>query len=569
MSELGPSTKRIGCQIGAALLLLAFLLSALASAGAPATTALAQGAATNTPRPSLAELATQAAIAKSATPPPLPSVRFNDSVSWFREGIAYSLFVRSFRDSDGDGIGDLQGVIAQLDYLQGLGINTIWLLPVFKAGSYHGYDTTDYYNVNPDYGSNADLIALFEAAHARGMHILLDYVFNHTSDQHPYFRSAFRNPASEYAEYYRWFDAEQSTYDSFAGIRSLPRLNLESVKVRKFAFSVATYWLDPNGDGNTNDGADGYRADVATGLPVDFWRQLRVVINQVNPRAVLLGELWTEGPKIAEYLQGDAFNAAFDFPTYMALTGHHDRNGDGLLSGVGDQGLLGLNMRAMDVLKSAQSMMVRFSHNHDTNRILSDVQGDLLRARAAAVWLLTTPGVPILYYGEEIGMAGVKGNGPAYDEYRREPLDWYGTEDGPGMTRWFKPADRKNAPNDGISVEEQNGAADSMLALYQTLGNLRMQSPALRYGRGQIERGGPLYLLRRFEGDQFFLVAINFSGQAQTLGNISGLLSIDGQNYKPESLAVVLAQAAGNLTATVGESITLQPGGFVVLKAGK
>src|SRR5262249_11570293 len=147
--------------------------------------------------------ATPAATATAAPTPTLPPY---ETPAWFKTAVLYQIFVRSFYDSNGDGIGDLRGILQKLDYIQSLGANTLWLTPIFASPSYHGYDTTDYYAVNPDFGTKQDLSDLIAGVHSRGMHILLDYVASHTSSQFPYFKLALTNPSSPYSSWYIWTD---------------------------------------------------------------------------------------------------------------------------------------------------------------------------------------------------------------------------------------------------------------------------------------------------------------------------------------------------------------------------
>ncbi|MFQ3535778.1 MAG: alpha-amylase family glycosyl hydrolase [Aggregatilineales bacterium] len=506
-------------------------------------------------------------VAEAATPSapdfdPLP-VR-KPETAWFGESVIYSLFVRSFRDSDGDGIGDLRGVIEGLDYIQSLGVNTIWLLPIFSSPSYHGYDTTDYYTINPDYGTREDFLALIQAVRARGMSLLIDYVANHTSNQHPFFREALGNPQSEYAEFYIWTNPEHTRYQAFAGIGFMPELNYDSPRVREYMINVALHWLDPNGDGDPSDGVHGFRADVAKDVPLDFWRELRAAMDAVNPNAVILGEIWADGATISRFLDGTALDAAFHFPAFSALSGHHDRNGDGIINGMGGAAALGSAMRAMRRTIAPTTFLAHFTHNHDTNRLLSMVEGKLQLARAAAVWLYTAPDVPTIYYGEEIGMKGVKGAGnPYFDEFRREPLDWYAAESGPGMTTWFKPANRSNAPNDGISVEEQDSDPSSLLSLYRRLGQLRNEEAALRAGNFAVPRNeDALYVLQRWSEDTLYLVAINFTVEQQTFEaaryHVAG-----GIAFAPQSAEIVLLE---NGSGTFERGFTLEQGGFLIAR---
>lgn len=501
--------------------------------------------------------------------PPDVFARDGSNAKWLDNALMYSVFVRSFRDSNGDGIGDLQGVIDGLDYIQSLGVDTIWLLPVFKSPSYHGYDTIDYYTVNPDYGTNDDLLRLIKEVRKRKMHILLDLVVNHTSDQNPYFKDAFKNPSSLYSEFYTWLAPDHSAYQTFGNVKSMPKLNYDSPKVRQFVTDIVLHWLDPNNDGNLSEGVDGYRCDVATGPPHDFWQALHTAIVNKNPNAILLGELWTDANTISTYLKGDQFNAAFDFPTYGALSGSSpEKNGDGVLNGKNPTTMLDLYLRSGAKLYTPDSYLVRFVNNHDTNRVASMVNGDMARERMAAVWLMTAPGVPIVYYGEEIGMKGTKHFGPYYDEYRREPLDWYASGAGSGMPTWFKPNDANNKPNDGISVEEEDKKPDSLLTLYRTLGQLRDSTPALQHGSYDLptltgDQAG-FYLLRRWDDNTLYLVVVNFTTKPATLTFDPTFFTVNDQAYDGQSMTRIMDQGVTDSSAT---SLTLQPAGYAIYKA--
>ena len=549
MSKLSKIFPRLWLAIGAAL--IALTLSAYGSS--PAAAGSVRMASTDAPTPAVAPTAAPA----SATNPT------SANTTWFSDTVLYSVFVRSFRDSNGDGIGDLQGVIDGLDYIQSLGANTIWLLPVFKSPSYHGYDTTDYYTVNPDYGTNADLIRLIQAVHKRHMHILLDYVVNHTSDQHPYFKDALGNPASQYADYYKWLDVGHTKYQTFANVQNMPQLNYDSPKVRQFAIDIALYWLDPLKNGDLSSGVDGFRCDVATGPPHDFWAQLRSAMTAKNPQSLLLGEIWLSNPKdIATYLQGDQFDAAFDFPLYGALGGNTDKDGDGALAGH-TPNFASLYMRSGQKLYPPTAHIVRFVNNHDTNRVASDVLKDPARERAAAVFELTAPGTPMIYYGEELGMLGDKGGDPWYDAYRREPLPWTEALNGPGQATWFAPADRWNKPNSGVSVEAEMGKADSLLSLYQTLGKLRADHPALRTGQYDLPplsaAQSNLYELRDWNDSELVLTVINFSTKPIDWSPTTEWTVAGSKAYQPPAKAT-LQQDVTNTGATW----TIQPGGYVV-----
>lgn len=478
-----PGVTRVSAQFLA--LLFAGLLAACTFAPAP----------TSSPTP-------------AATLAPAPI----DTPAWLRDAVLYEIFVRSFYDSDGDGIGDLRGVIQQLDYLHDLGVTAIWLMPIQPSPSYHGYDITDYKAVNPDYGTEADLKALIRAVHERGMHIILDYVAGHTSDQHPFFQDALGNPASRYSDWYLWINTEHTQYLSFAGVKSMPSLNQANPATRDYLIEVARYYQSL--------GVDGLRCDYALGPPHEFWKALRQAVKARAPDFLLLGEVWERTPvALAPYFENE-FDALFDFPLYHALAGDHNQNGDGVINGVDRARFLDTVILAGERRYPPGAQLVHFVNNHDTNRLASEVGGDGARERLAAIYNLTAPGTPMLYYGEEIGMLGAKGTGqPYWDEYRREPMDWYREGKGPGQTTWFMPSDRNNRPNDGISVEEQRTAPGSLWTTYQSLIALRRSQTALRSGDWEaitVTGCDACAAYWRSDAGATYLIVLNFSGQVQT-----------------------------------------------------
>lgn len=433
------------------------------------------------PAPTMAPSAAPTDAPESTQPPATPTPIAYETPDWFTTAVVYQVFVRSFNDSNGDGIGDLDGITAKLDYIQSLGADTLWLTPIFASPSYHGYDTVDYYAINPDFGTEQDLIELNQAADARGMHILLDFVAAHTSNEHAWFQDAYAQPESIYTDWYQFKDEKNLNYESFFGIATLPSLNQTNPDTIQFFVDLAKYWLDPNQDGDFSDGIDGWRCDYALNAPHSFWQRLRQEVKAFRPDAMLLGEVWVrESTSLVPYFE-DEFDALFDFPVYMAMMGENARNGDGLI--MGDSFVSIVLDEVDDQLQRfpEESLRVRFMGNHDTDRIVTEVEGDLQRARLAAQLVATLDGVPMLYYGEEIGMLGHKGGGPIYDEYRREGMDWYASASGPGMTTWFS-APRHTVADDGISVEEQDVDPGSMLNFYRDLYASRAANPALRAG---------------------------------------------------------------------------------------
>ena len=470
-------------------------------------------------------MATATVTGMALTPAPTPVRAVIRTPGWFRDVVLYEVFPRSFYDASGDGTGDLKGVTAKLGYLQELGVGAIWLTPIFASPSYHGYDVTDYYRVNPDFGSEADLVELVSQAHRRNIRVLLDFVAPHTSDQHPFFKDAYGNLTSRYADWYRWKDPLHLTYESFAGGQTMPTLNHENLEVQDYLIGVAKYWM--------KTGIDGYRCDYVLNVPHAFWKRLRAELKAVSPDFVLLAEAWTTVQAIKPYFD-DEFDAAFDFPVYHDLEGSQDKIGDSLLLGRLAPELLNTNLDAEPILFPAGAQRVEFLNNHDTDRVMSEVQGDPRRARLAATLLLTLPGTPMLYYGEEIGMSGVKAPAPDYDKTRREPMDWYAAETGPGMTTWYRPAGRNNQPNDGVSVQAEQGQPSSLLEYYRALIALRNANPALRTGQRLALRllgDSKVYAYLRQDAASVFVVVLNFGVQPEVVSLDLSAASLTAGQY--------------------------------------
>src|SRR6266568_1727267 len=298
-------------------------------------------------------LALVACATAPPAPPAPPAAPVRTLESWANGAVFYEVFVRSFQDSNGDGKGDLPGLIARLDYLNDgnpatdtdLGVDALWLMPVFKSPSYHGYDTTDYETINPDYGTNDDLVRLCREAHRRGMHVIVDLVLNHTSNQHPWFLDSASSPSSPRRDWYVWSPTDlgwgqpwNATTDTwhplngafYYGIFSsrMPDLNFRNAAVRAEAKRIAGLWLARGVDGfrldasrhlvETGAGESG-QADTAETHAV--LKELAAYVHQTKPDAVLVGENWTETPNIARYYGdtgrvpgGDELPLSFDFP---------------------------------------------------------------------------------------------------------------------------------------------------------------------------------------------------------------------------------------------------------------
>src|SRR5579883_82451 len=380
-------------------------------------------------------------------------------------GVYYEIFVRSFADSNGDGVGDINGITARLDYLKWLGVSGLWLTPIFPSPSYHGYDVTHYFAVNPQFGTMADFHRLLREAHARGIKVLIDMVLNHTSSRNPWFEQAL-DPRSPYHDWYVWAGkgadlASQSSIGIPAWHRrdgqyylgdfsdEMPDLNYDDAAVRREMIKVGRFWLA--------QGVDGFRLDATTQIYIDFrsdidspraigkniawWQQYHDALRTTDPSVFLLGEVpaLTEAQAAPYYA---ALNSVFDFPLAKVLVAAAASETSPNLG----------NYVASAWRRFRQSAHGRivdspFIGNHDRDRVLDQLHGNMSHMRVAAAMLLTMPGHPFVYYGEEIGMHGVKP-----DLSIREPMRWERNPHQAGET-WWEPAPDNASPRLSVAAE--------------------------------------------------------------------------------------------------------------------
>ncbi|MFT6867529.1 MAG: alpha-amylase [Cyclobacteriaceae bacterium] len=421
--------------------------------------------------------------------------------------VTYEIFVQSFADANGDGIGDLNGLTSQLDYIADLGVEAIWLMPINPSPSYHKYDVTDYYDIHPDYGTMDDFKKLLDEAHQRGLKIIMDLVINHCSSEHPWFQAALNND-EKYRDYFTWATREEidnenklekaTTGDSdnirqwnevkgedelyyafFTG--SMPDLNYDNPNVREDVYAIGKYWL-------TEIGVDGFRLDAAKHIYPDdraednhaFWKEFKETMESYKPEVYLVGEVWADLQTQAPFAQG--FSALFNFD--MAFS---------LLETVNKKRVVGatIHEHAWKVLEDQSPLEVysnseqafkkynpkflntTFLTNHDQNRVMSFFENDEQKARLAASILLTLPGTPYLYYGEEIGMKGLKP-----DPNIREPFLW--ANDTSLNTSWMKA--KYNVQDKFVPLNDQMKDPSSIYHLYRKLIRLRRSSEVLTFG---------------------------------------------------------------------------------------
>ena len=410
--------------------------------------------------------------------------------------VTYEIFVQSFYDTNGDGIGDINGVTEKLDYLNSLGIEAIWLMPINPSPSYHKYDVTDYREIHPDYGTLDDFKRLVKEAHDRNIKIMIDLVINHTARDHPWFQEAIVNPDSKYRDYYvwahkdsvqqqvseseleddsdnivKWHEVEgddELYYGYFWG--GMPDLNFDNPEVKEEIFEIGRFWFQEME-------IDGFRLDAAKHIFEDhratdnhqWWVTFRNEMNKSKPNGefLLLGEVWSKAEEVAPYLEG--LRALFNFDLGEAIINAvSQQRSDSLVERlkITQEYYTSINPEYIDAI---------FITNHDQNRIGSRVDGHQGKIKMAASLLMTLPGSPVIYYGEELGMLGQKP-----DENIREPFNWAADGNDDGETSWVQPlytTDESVEPLDR-QIEDRN----SVFNHYRELIDLRNRSTTLSYG---------------------------------------------------------------------------------------
>ena len=524
--------------------------------------------------------------------------------AWWKNGIVYQVYPRSFQDSDGDGIGDLRGIQKRLDYLVELGVDAVWISPIYPSPmADFGYDISDYCDIDPRFGTLDDFDALPAECRARGLKLVLDFVPNHTSDQHPWFLQSraprenpkrdwylWRDPAPDGGPPTNWisnfggpawtFDEATGQYYAHSFLKEQPDLNWRNPEVREAMYEVLRFWL--------RRGVDGFRVDVLYHLVKD-----RLFRNNPpnpafkpgqDPSHRLLPLYTTDRPEMQDIVVEmrrvvDAFSSEDSARVLIGelhlplerLMAYYGRTPEGMLEGVQlpfNFQLIAAPWHAAEIDRIVRNYEAALPHgaapnwvlgNHDKPRIASRVGQE--RARLAAMLLLTLRGTPTLYYGDEIGMADVpippaevqdpfEKNAPGLGlgrDPQRTPMQW-SRAPAAGFTQgrpWLRLADDWATRN----VELQRGDPDSMLSLYQRLIALRRNEPALHEGRHeQLDAGPDVLAYARSAGTRRLVVLLNFAETEMTVH----------ADLLPTEVVVVASTLAGRSGAVQGE-LVLQP----------
>ena len=470
---------------------------------------------------------TETEVLSTATVPAPTPTAVAESEPWWQERVFYEIFVHSFYDSDGDGVGDFEGIIEKLDYLNDgdpsttgdLGITGIWLMPINPSPSYHGYDVTDYYTVNPEYGTMDDFKALLAAAEERGIAVIMDLVINHTSTEHPWFQASI-DPESDYHDWYVWSETDPNTpgpwyqdvwhrngsngmyyYGVFWG--GMPDLNYDNPDVSAEMMNISKFWLE-------EVGVDGFRVDAArylfadgavqqdTAATIQWFEDWRDYYKAIDPDAFTVGEVWTDLQVTARY--GDGMDTLFMFDLAEDIKNS--------LYSANPERIIASYLSTLEYFPTIN--FSTFLSNHDQERVMSLLNENEDKAKLTAFVYLTGPGTPFIYYGEEIGMTG---NKP--DELLRTPMQWTG-EAKTGFTTGvaWQPA---NANYTSINVAAQDDDELSLLNLYRTLVQMRNKHPVLQTGEYLPFSTSCrlLYPILRVDEEEAIILLANLGRQAQ------------------------------------------------------
>ena len=393
---------------------------------------------------------------------------------WAKNRVIYQIFPSRFatdasvKDSVwyqapiGGGVklgGNLRGIIDRLDHIRDLGADIVYMTPIFASHSSHKYDTDDYYTIDPDFGTEADLIELVEKAHAMGMRVILDAVFNHTSTN--FFAFADLKKNREKSAYLNWYYPEsfplhtfpKPNYKCFGYFGYMPKVNLRNPETARYFTDVALYWLEKTG-------MDGWRLDVGDEVSHDFWRQFRHEIKAKFPEALIVGEIWHHAP---DFLQGDQWDSVMNYPFFRAV---EDFCATGLITASDFLGRLGYLRGTTHT--HAYPLLWNLIGSHDTARLLHRCGENKDRQKLCAAVQLLWPGMPMIYYGDEVGMTG------GADPDCRRGMVWDPDRQDSDMLAYYRKllSLRKAYPvfTDGEITSEESSDDDGLVIIRRTLG---------------------------------------------------------------------------------------------------
>jgi glycosidase len=511
---------------------------------------------------------------------PVPAApRASTLPAQWQHGVFMEVFVRGYQDSNGDGIGDLRGLTRRLDYLQKLGISGLWLMPITASSDHdHGYATTDFRAIEPDYGTLADFDELVREAHQRGIGIVMDYVINHASWSFPPFQQAVADRASPWRSWFvwnpdpgpgwdiwgkvPWYDAATQPWtwtgewkdmpplkpgspDIYFGTFGphMPDFNMRNPAVVQYHEDSLRFWL--------NRGLDGFRLDAVPHLIENNAKDWN---DQPESRALTkrFQDLIKSYPGRYVVCEATAEPIAYGDPALCGGAFAFNLNYEMIKAAKGQADAV---KKVADYYRSMSVTMATFLHNHDIftgQRVWDQLRGDEARYRLAAASYLLLPGTPFVYYGEEIGLAGIEGDG---DDPLRAPMSWTaanrGTDGFTTAATTFRPFSLNRSRHNAAAQQRDPG---SLFNFYRELIALRRAQPALTQGRYEADRvDGLVWSFQRVHGGQRVFVAINYGdtpasvalpARAKALYPKAGAAAAGRATLPPQSLRVYQLEAS-------------------------
>ena len=540
------------------LLLVALLLVGCAPQKQTETTAATQAGDTTEP---VGAVLTEQALAEISALGTSPDDNYR---TW------YEIFVYSFCDSDGDGIGDLQGAISKLDYLQELGINGIWLMPIHPSTTYHKYNVSDYYAIDPAYGTMEDFEAFMAECEKRDIHVILDLVLNHTGSEHPWFKEAVSylkdlgggEPNAEdcpYLDYYFFSKEQGAGYCTVAGTDwyyeanfnyDMPDLNLANEAVRAEITHIMQFWFDKGVAGFRLDAAkEFYSGSTSKNVEVLSW--IQETATSLKEDAYLVAEVWEGFGQVTEYYKS-GITSLFDFPF-----GNSDGKIPKVLRGAGNASTVSSYAAALEQANTAYSesnpdyIDAPFLSNHDVGRIAGFVNRDEYKTKLAGAMNILMSGSCFIYYGEEIGMIG-SGNDPS----KRAPMYWNTARDN-GTTN---PPPECELPEEYPfgSLEEQVDDDASIYNYYRQAVAIRNALPVISHGDTTAEEALNVNCIsaqRKTWGEEDCIILMNINSEAA---------NVDLSAYADWTLAASLSADGGAITLD-GTNLNISAFGVAVL----
>lgn len=487
----------------------------------------------------------------------------------------YQIYVRSFADSDGNGKGDIRGIIETFDYLNDgdmangndLGVQAIWLTPVFYGSSGHKYDAIDFYSVDPEFGTQDDLIELAELCEERNVKLILDLALNHTSTSHSWFKESKKahqngDISNKYYNYYSWSNSKRDGYVQVKGTNwwyeswfdtqggGMPELNYDNQAVRNEMLNVAKYWMDL--------GIDGFRFDAVKYIYYNdhnkssqFYNWYTGELRKLYPDIYLIGECWDTEANMLKYYQGmSCFNFSMAGNGTIASVAKGGGNVSTFTSNIES-----LQKKIKGV--NPNGMISSFLSNHDQDRSAGFIPSDNQRKMAASLYLLT-PGTPVIYYGEEIGLKG-SGDSPE-DANRRLPMKW-----GDVWTCEIPNGATYTIDLWSDTVDDQRRDEDSLMRHYAKVLNIRHSYPAIARGTYNAIYGGKSTFGGFFVdyGNDDIIILHNTSATETVTIDLK---SINNNNLKGYSSFELLDYVGVSDASIDGTTLTLGPQTTVILK---